>query len=100
MRKLAVRPRALIEIEQSAHYYESEQVGLGDRFSDTVETALKKITDTPGIGSSRYVEAVPGLHMYVLPIFPFLIFYFDHIDYIEVVRFIHAKRDLPHELCE
>lgn len=100
MKKLAVRPQALLELEESAHYYESEQPGLGNRFSDTVETAFEKIRETPGIGSRRYVDVVPGLHMYVLPTFPFLIFYFDHTDHIEVVRLIHAKRDLPHELRE
>lgn len=98
MKKLAVRPQALFELEESAHYYENEQAGLGDRFSDTVETAFEKIRATPGIGSNRYDGVVPGLHMYVLPTFPFLIFYFDHVDHIEVVRIIHAKRDLPHEL--
>lgn len=100
MKKIAVRPQALIELEESAHYYESEQVGLGDRFSDSVETAFEKLREMPGIGSKRYVDLVSGLHMYVLSTFPFLIFYFDKIDHIEVVRLIHAKRDLPHELRE
>ena len=100
MKKLAVRPQALLDLEESASYYEGEQAGLGDRFSDVVETAFIKIRETPGIGSKRYVALVPGLHMHVLATFPFLIFYLEHIDHIEVVRLIHAKRDLPHELRE
>jgi toxin ParE1/3/4 len=98
MKMLAVRPQALLEIEVAASYYEGEQAGLGGRFSDTVEAAFMKIQATPGIGSSRYGDLVPGLQMYVLPTFPFLIFYLEHADRLEVVRILHAKRDLPQEL--
>ncbi len=95
MKQLALRPLALLELEEATDFYEEEQVGLGDRFSDAVEAALLKIRENPGLGSKRYVELVPGVHVYVLRTLNYLIFYFNHADHIEVIRLLHAKRDLP-----
>jgi toxin ParE1/3/4 len=100
MKALAIRPRALVDLEEIVGFYEGEQVGLGDRFADTVEAALLKIRETPGTGSNRYVDLVPGLNMCVLRTFPYLIFYFEHADRVEVIRVIHSKRDLPVQLGE
>ncbi len=85
----------MLELEDATDFYEAEQAGLGDRFSDAVEAALLKIRETPGLGSNRYADLVPGLHMYVIRTFQYLIFYFNHVDQIDVVRLVHAKCHLP-----
>ena len=95
MKQLALRPLALLELEEATNFYEGEQAGLGDRFSDAVEAALLKIRENPDIGSNRYADLVPGLHMHVLHTFQYLIFYFNHAEHIEVVRLLHAQRNLP-----
>jgi toxin ParE1/3/4 len=100
MKQLAIRPRALIELEEVTEFYEGAQAGLGDRFADAIEAALLNIRSAPRSGSNRYVDLVPGLQMCVLRTFPYLIFYFEHADCVEVIRIIHGKRDLPAVLSE
>jgi toxin ParE1/3/4 len=98
MKRLAVRPLALAELEEAANYYEGEQAGLGDEFADAFYVALTRLAETPGLGSNQYSHLIPEVRMYVMQRFPYLVFYLDHPKHIEVIRLLHGKRDLPRAL--
>ncbi|WP_191089926.1 type II toxin-antitoxin system RelE/ParE family toxin [Nesterenkonia ebinurensis] len=71
---------------------------VANRFSDMVDEAVTTITESPGVGSLRYVEIleVPGLRYITPPRFPYLIFYLEHPHVIRVERMLHTSSDIDH----
>ena len=61
-----LRPQALDDLVTAAIYYNSEQPGLGDRFTDAVEQVLERVQHFPEsapvvIGDRvRRVQTSPG----------------------------------------
>ena len=95
---LILRELAKRDIEEGADFYlaeASEAVAL--RFIDAVETTINAIRAHPAAGSPRYSHELnlPGLRSRQLQKFPFLIFYLDGRDQIDVWRILNATRDLP-----
>ena len=64
---------------------------------DALQTTYRFISDHPGAGSPRYaIElAIPGLRSRGLKRFPYLVFYVEHDDYIDVWHLLHAYSDVP-----
>jgi toxin ParE1/3/4 len=62
-----------------------------------VQGAFGRIGARPGIGSPRYAHelGLPGLRVWPLRRFPYLIFYVERADHLDVWRVLHAQRDLP-----
>ena len=100
-----VVPRALAQrdIDEAIDYYLQE---AGDRvalrFIDAAEAALRLIGQSPAAGSPRYAYELnlPGLRSRQLKRFPYLVFYVEGEDHIDVWRVLHAKRDIPAWLHE
>ena len=93
-------PRALArrDIEEAIDYYAleaGEAVAL--RFIDAVQAAYRVIAMRPATGSLRYAHELdlPGLRSRKLARFPYLIFYLDRGDHIDVWRVLHPRRDIP-----
>ena len=92
------RKSARIDIEVAADHYEQEagqDVAL--RFADAVEAAFRVIGERPGTGSSLWAErlGIAGLRSRAVARFPYLIFYSEHEEHVEVWRVLHARRDIP-----
>lgn len=65
-------PEAETDHLKQIAYYENEQSGLGGRYQDAVEAALKHICEAPG----RFpVECEPGIRRYRIKKFPFTVFF-------------------------
>lgn len=95
----SVRRRATArDDERSAfNYYASEAgVSVADAFADTLRDVYRLIAEQPTIGSLRYAQALdlPDLRSRAVGRFPFLVFYFDREQYIEVWRVLHGRRDI------
>lgn len=76
--------RALQELADSWTWYEEQQHGLGDRFTDTILKTIQQLEENPAKGLSRskiYKEAI-------VRTFPFLVIY--RIDTQEKTIFIHS----------
>jgi toxin ParE1/3/4 len=73
---------------------------LALRFVDALETACQHLSRHPGTGSARHAEAldIPGLRSWGLRTFPYLVFYFERSDAVEVWRVLHSRRDIPAHL--
>lgn len=100
MKAKPVVPRALAnqDAEGAVAYYLSEDAAsaaLG--FVDALEQAFTHIGRHPATGSPRYAHALnlPGLRSWPLSRFPYLVFYVEHIDHIDVWRVLHSVRDVP-----
>jgi toxin ParE1/3/4 len=67
------------------------------RFIANLESAYGAIGRQPGTGSPRYGYEldVPGLRARLMGRFPYLIFYVECDDRVDVWRVLHAHRDIP-----
>lgn len=95
------RRRARLDIEEAAFSYVMEaNVDVAERFVAAVETAMRHIAVHPTAGSLRYADfdSRGGLRFWPLHKFPWLVFYHVRPDHIDVLRVLHAKRDIPHWL--
>ena len=78
------------------HYRaESSTAALG--FIDALETVYAHIQRAPATGSPRYAQALnlPGLRFWACTKYPYLVFYLEHAEHIDVWRVLHARRDIP-----
>lgn len=95
-----VVPRALAvrDVEDAIGYYlkeDARQAALA--FVDALEDAYALIGQHPAIGASRYATEldIPELRSWALPRHPYVIFYIDRDDHIDVLRVLHGRRDIP-----
>ena len=91
------------DVEDAVDYYlneASEQVALG--FIDALEQAYTHIARHPATGSTRYAHELdlPELRSWPVKRYPFLVFYVERPDHIDVWRILHGQRDIPSWLRE
>jgi len=88
MNSIIFDPEAQSEFIEAVKYYEDCQRGLGRRFRYLVESATKKISETPFI--YRLLKA--PFRRYLLPKFPYSIIYSIEPDHIRIIAVAHNKR--------
>ena len=100
MRGKPVIPReaATEDIEGAIDYYLSEgarEAAL--TFIDALEHAFRHIGRHAQAGSPRYAHELdlPGLRHHPVKNYPYLVFYQERDDHIDVWRVLHAQRDTP-----
>ena len=83
--------------EATDHYLSenAEQAALG--FIDALEQAYAHIARHPATGSPRYAHElnIPGLRSWSLTRYPYLVFFIEREDHIDVWRVLHGQRDIP-----
>ena len=92
------RRQAQRDIEGAADYYFAEGgTALELRFIDALQAVIYRIAANPGVGSPRYATtlSVPGLRFWRLTRFPYLIFYVEREDQVDIWRVLHEERDIP-----
>lgn len=105
MKARVVIPRAAAHRDVEAavdHYTDTADVDVALRYVASLESAYRIIAKRPFTGSPRFAHELdlPGLRSRKLARFPYLIFYFDRGDHIDVWRILHAQRDIPTWLAE
>jgi toxin ParE1/3/4 len=99
-----VSPKRIFHREQArrdgraaARYYLSEAgEGVALDFADALRDAFNLIGDAPQIGSPRYAHDLgkPCLRSLQLRRYPYLVFYIERRDHVEILRVLHARRDI------
>lgn len=97
-KQIIPRVEANRDVDQAiAHYLgeNAEQAATG--FIDALEQVYEHIARHPGTGSPRYAHAlnIPGLRFWPLDRYPYLVFFMERTDHIDVWRVLHAQRDIP-----
>lgn len=92
------RTQANRDVDDALAYYLSEdapQAALG--FIDALEKAYAQLGRHPGTGSPRYAHELnlPGLSAWPLTRYPYLVFYIERPDHVDVWRVLHGQRDIP-----
>lgn len=100
MRAKAVVPReqAKRDVDEAIGHYlaeDAEQAALG--FVEALEVAFHHIGRHPATGSPRYAHELdlPGLRSWPLTRYPYLVFYIEREDRVDVWRVLHGQRDIP-----
>lgn len=92
------REQANRDVDAAIDWYLSKatpEAALG--FVTALEKVYGHIGRHPATGSSRYAHELnlPGLRSWPLTNFPYLVFYIDNPDHIDVWRVLHGQRDIP-----
>lgn len=97
-RPIVQRSLAHRDIEEALqHYLDVDAAGVAVRFVDALEAAYAHIAKHPGTGSPRYAHELnlPGLRSWPMSKYPYLIFYMERSEHIDVWRVLHMHRDIP-----
>ncbi|WP_324251746.1 type II toxin-antitoxin system RelE/ParE family toxin [Paraburkholderia gardini] len=100
---VAQRKQAAQDVQDAIACYlgkGSQHAALG--LIDALEAAYSHIERRPQTGSTRYAYELdlPGLRSWSLSRYPYLVFYFERDDHIDVWRILHVQRDIPSWLLE
>jgi toxin ParE1/3/4 len=98
VKRAILRALADRDVHQAIDYYigeGAEQAAL--KFIDALEQALQHIERHPATGSPRYAHELdlPGLRCWQMKGYPYLVFYVERDDYVDVWRVLHGSRDIP-----
>ena len=97
------RARASQDIDDALTYYLTEAgEAAALRVIDAVEAALRHLSAHPSSGSLRFAYELdlPGLRAWPLHRFPWLVFYSETDQQVDVWRVLHGRRDIPAWLGE
>jgi toxin ParE1/3/4 len=92
------RNRADRDVDDAIDYYlreGSEKAALG--FIEALRQTYLQIGRHPQLGSPRYAHELdlPGLRHRALKRYPYLVFYVERENHIDVWRVLHGRRDIP-----
>jgi toxin ParE1/3/4 len=97
------RARASRDVEAAVDHYlreGGETAALG--FVDAVERAWRHIARFPASGSPRCAHELdlPGLRAWPLKRYPWIVFFVERENHIDIWRVLHAHRDIPASMRE
>jgi len=100
-----VKAKAVVPREQAhrdvedavAHYLTEGAESAALSFIDALEKAYSHMGRHPATGSPRCAHELnlPGLRSWPLTRYPYLVFYVERPDHIDVWRVLHGRRDIP-----
>lgn len=96
-------PQADLDIRDAVdHYRAAGGPALAHRWIDAVQAGIEQIGSYPATGSARYaaILQLAGLRFWPIDRFPYLLFYVERDDQVDVWRVLHAQRDIPDWLSE
>ena len=82
-------PDALVELEQTAHYYGAREAGLDIRFIDSVEETVGRILEAP----TRWRIIEDDVRRCLTHVFPHGILYTIEQDHILILAVMHCSRE-------
>ena len=86
--RLIYHPDAETELIEAAQYYEGQVPTLGTQFLDSVDEAIRLIQKTP----ERWRCIGADVRRYLIPRFPYAIYYRTFANDIRVLAFKHHRR--------
>ncbi len=95
---IVLRKLARHDVDEAIEHYLGEGAPKAALdFIDALEKAYSHIGRQPASGSPRYAHELnlPGLRFWRLTRFPYLVFYFENDDDVDVWRVLHGQRDIP-----
>ena len=97
-----LRERAHDDLDRAVAYYATEGgADLAERFIDAVQAARDHLAMFPLTGSLRFAHetGIEELRSWSLRRFPYLVLCLDRDTYVDVLRVLHTRRDVPATLA-
>lgn len=97
-KRTILRARAEQDVQEAVDFYLGENVPQAAlKFIDALERAVQHIGHHAASGSTRYAHELdlPGLRFWPVSGYPYLVFYVERDDHVDVWRVLHASRDIP-----
>ena len=93
---VVLRDRARLDVDESVELTEAG-TAVALEFVDALEDAFRRIGEQPADGSPRYAHEleIPGLRVRMAGRFPYLVFYVEMGEEIDVWRVLHGAGDMP-----
>jgi toxin ParE1/3/4 len=100
MKRLVRRSAADADVLSALEYLIENAPEYALSFIDDLDKAYQHLQNFPESGSTRYAFELdlPALRVWKCNQFPYLIFYVNHPQQIEVWRVLHSKQDIPPSL--
>ncbi|MDO8465765.1 MAG: type II toxin-antitoxin system RelE/ParE family toxin [Gallionella sp.] len=97
MKPLVRHERADKDVLEAVEYYLQNAPEVTLAFIDVLEQTYRNIQHRPGAGSPRYAHELNlhGLRFWRCKRFPYLVFYVETADQINIWRVLHGSRDIP-----
>ena len=88
--------------EAIAYYLEQRAVDAALGFVDPLAKAYGHIGRHPATGSPRYAHELnlPDLRFWLVSGYPYVVFYVECDNHVDVWRVLHAQRDIPSWMAE
>jgi plasmid stabilization system protein ParE len=86
---LVVLREAEADIDDTFRWYETRRVGLGREFVEEVDSAFARALAAP----NSFPVAYRGLRRLVLKRFPYLVYFRQHEEAVQVFGVLHGRRD-------
>jgi toxin ParE1/3/4 len=97
-KRVVLTEQARREVRHTTAWYREEGgVALAQRWATALEGALRHIGAHPQTGVTRYAVQLKldDLRFWPVDGFPYLVFYIEREQHIDVGRVLHGKRDIP-----
>jgi toxin ParE1/3/4 len=91
-------PRAQEDVTSALdHYRDTAGPDIAERFARALAERLDLIARQPGLGSPGYATRfqLEGLRCLKLSHFPYLLFYVERAETVDILRLLHNRRDIP-----
>lgn len=102
-KRIVPRERANRDVAEAVDHYVAEggeKAALA--FVDALDRAFRHIARHPATGSPRHAHELdlPGLRSWPLKRYPYLVFFVERDDHVDVWRVLHGERDIPARMRE
>ena len=91
MKEVVLTPDAQAELEGATEWYEARAGGIGQKFVGSVDEALQQIGESPSAFPKW--EQDSRFRRFVLQRFPYIVFYRETADRVEVIAVAHGARE-------
>lgn len=88
MTPLVYRPQARADIDEAYSWYESQEIGVGERFLAAIGVHLERIRTLP----ETYPAGRRGIRAAQVPRFPYVVYYQIRSDCVLVLAVQHGRR--------
>ncbi|MCE0483845.1 MAG: type II toxin-antitoxin system RelE/ParE family toxin [Methylacidiphilales bacterium] len=86
--RVRFHPEAVEEYRAAALHYEKRQPGLGRRFAEKIEEAIRQLSETP----RRWRILEENIRRYLVHLFPYAILYAIEGDIVYIIAVMHCHR--------
>jgi toxin ParE1/3/4 len=102
-KQIVLRQSVVSDVDAAVgHYLQTGGASLASDFVNRLQQAYSRIEETPSAGSPRFglATGLEGLRSHRLKQFPYLVFYAERGDRLEIWRVLHDRRDIGASLRE